>query len=65
MLDREAGILRSGAKNTRHLHLGKPKKLAIAKHIMGTGHSVKFNTTCRLAKAKEYMDCLVTEVIEI
>jgi hypothetical protein len=39
-------------EHMRHLRVGQPEKSAMAEH-MDTGHSMKFNNTCRLAKAKD------------
>ena len=46
-------------QQTRHFHLDKPEKWAVAEQ------SMKFNNICRLAKVNGYMDDLVKEAIEI
>jgi hypothetical protein len=52
-------------EHMRHLRLGQPDKSAVAQHALETGHRVEFNTTCRLARTKGYMDRIIKEAIEI
>jgi hypothetical protein len=47
-----------------HLRLGQPNKSVVAQHALETGHRVDFNT-CRLARTKGYMDCIIKEATEI
>jgi predicted GIY-YIG superfamily endonuclease len=52
-------------EHMQHLRLGQPDKSAVAQQALETGHKVKFNNTCRLARRKEYMDHIIKEAIEI
>jgi hypothetical protein len=52
-------------KYMRHLHFGKPRKLAMAELVMDVGHSMKFIKTHRLSRAAGYVDHTVREAVEI
>jgi len=49
----------------RHLHFGKPGKLAMSEHVMDVEHNMKFIKTCRLDRAAGYVDHAVREAVEI
>jgi hypothetical protein len=49
----------------RHLHFGKPGKLAMAEYVMDVGHGLKFIKNCRLERAAGYVDHMVREAVEI
>jgi hypothetical protein len=45
--------------------MDEPERSAVAKHIVHTGHSMKFSNIHRLARVNGYMDSTVKQAIEI